>query len=150
LEGSPAQQAGLKSGDIFLKVDGTDVTKSDQFDLVRLVRGKEGTIVDLTIQRGDKTLDLKITRAKITTPVVESKSLDNGIGYIKLNSFDVNAYQEVSTAIDKLGGKNMKGLILDLRGNPGGLLTTAIDIASMFLKDGTVLVEDFGNGNKQT
>jgi carboxyl-terminal processing protease len=150
LEGSPAEQAGLKSGDVFLKVDGTDVTQSNQFDLVRLVRGKEGTVVNLTIQRGDKTLDLKITRAKITTPVVESKSLDNGIGYIKLNSFDVNAYQEVSTAVDKLGGKNMKGLILDLRGNPGGLLTAAIDIASMFLKDGTVLVEDFGNGNKQT
>jgi len=150
LEGSPAETAGLRSGDIFLKVEGTDVTTASQFDLVRLVRGKEGTAVNLTMQRGDKTLDFKITRAKITTPVVESKTLDNGIGYIKLNSFDANAYQEVSAAIDKVGGKNMKGLILDLRGNPGGLLTSAIDIASLFLKDGTVLVEDFGNGNKQT
>ncbi len=150
LEGSPAEAAGLKSGDIFLKVEGADVTQSTQFDLVRLVRGKEGTSVSLTMQRGDQTLDFKITRAKITTPVVESKTLDNGIGYVKLRSFDVNAYQEVSSAIEKLGGKNLKGLVFDLRGNPGGLLTSAIDIASMFLKDGTILVEDFGNGNKQT
>jgi carboxyl-terminal processing protease len=150
LEGSPAEAAGLKSGDIFLKVEGADVTQATQFDLVRLVRGKEGTLVNLTMQRGDQTLDFKITRAKITTPVVESKTLDNGIGYVKLRSFDVNAYQEVSSAIEKLGGKNLKGLVFDLRGNPGGLLTSAIDIASMFLKDGTVLVEDFGNDNKQT
>ncbi len=150
LEGSPAEAAGLQSGDIFLKVEGADVTQSSQFDLVRLVRGKEGTLVNLTMQRGDQTLDFKIARAKITTPVVESKTLDNGIGYVKLRSFDVNAYQEVSSAIEKLGGKNLKGLVFDLRGNPGGLLTSAIDIASMFLKDGTVLIEDFGNDNKQT
>lgn len=150
LEGSPAEAAGLKSGDIFLKVEGEDVTQATQFDLVRLVRGKEGTVVNLSMQRGDQTLDFKITRAKITTPVVESKALDNGIGYVKLRSFDVNAYQEVSSAIEKLGGKNLKGLVFDLRGNPGGLLTSAIDIASMFLKDGTILVEDFGNDNKQT
>ncbi len=150
LDGSPAQAAGLKSGDVFVKVEGADVSQSTQFDLVRLVRGKEGTSVNLTMRRGTETLDFKIKRAKITTPVVDSKELDNGIGYIKLRSFDVNAYQEVKAAIDKLGGKDMKGLIFDLRGNPGGLLTTAIDIASLFLKDGTVLVEDFGNGNKQT
>ncbi len=150
LEGSPAEAAGLKTGDVFVKVEGADVTQSSQFDLVRLVRGKEGTSVNLTMRRGAEMLDFKITRAKITTPVVDSKELDDGIGYIRLRSFDVNAYQEVSAAIDKLGGKNMKGLILDLRGNPGGLLTTAIDITSLFLKDGTVLIEDFGNDNKQT
>jgi carboxyl-terminal processing protease len=102
------------------------------------------------MRRGSDTLDFKITRAKITTPVVESKTLDDGIGYVKLRSFDVNAYQEVNSAIDKLGGKNLKGLVFDLRGNPGGLLNSAIDVASLFLKSGTVLVEDFGNGNKQT
>lgn len=150
LEGSPAEAAGLKSGDVFVKVEGEDVTQATQFDLVRLVRGKEGTVVSLTMRRGSDTLDFKITRAKITTPVVESKTLDNGIGYVKLRSFDVNAYQEVNSAIDKLGGKNLKGLVFDLRGNPGGLLNSAIDVASLFLKSGTVLVEDFGNGNKQT
>ncbi len=150
LEGSPAEAAGLKSGDVFVKVEGEDVSQATQFDLVRLVRGKEGTVVSLTMRRGSDTLDFKITRAKITTPVVESKTLDNGIGYVKLRSFDVNAYQEVNSAIDKLGGKNLKGLVFDLRGNPGGLLNSAIDIASLFLKSGTVLVEDFGNGNKQT
>lgn len=150
LEGSPAEAAGLKSGDVFVKVEGEDVTQSTQFDLVRLVRGKEGTSVSLTMRRGEELLEFKITRAKITTPVVESKTLDNGIGYVKLRSFDVNAYKEVSSAIDKLGGKNLKGLVFDLRGNPGGLLNVAIDIASLFLKDGTILVEDFGNGNIQT
>ncbi len=150
LEGSPAEAAGLKSGDVFVKVEGEDVTQSTQFDLVRLVRGKEGTIVNLTIRRGEELLDFKITRAKITTPVVEYKALENDIGYIKLRSFDANAYQELNEALTKLDGKNLKGLVLDLRGNPGGLLPSAIDVASLFLKDGTVLIEDFGNGHEQT
>lgn len=150
LEGSPAEAAGLKSGDVFVKVEGEDVTKATQFDLVKLVRGKEGTTVNLTMRRGEELIDFSIIRARIVTPVVEYKTLDDGISYIKLRSFDANAYQEITNAMTELGGADMKGLILDLRGNPGGLLNSAIDIASVFMKDGTILVEDFGNNNEQT
>ncbi|MCA0452837.1 MAG: S41 family peptidase [Chloroflexi bacterium] len=150
LEGSPAEAAGLKSGDVFVKVEGEDVTQATQFDLVKLVRGKEGTTVNLTMRRGEELIDFSIIRAKIITPVVEYKTLEDGIGYIKLRSFDANAYQEVTNAMTELGGEDMNGLVLDLRGNPGGLLTSAIDIASVFMKDGTILVEDFGNDNEQT
>lgn len=150
LEGSPAEAAGLKSGDVFVKVEGEDVSQSNQFDLVKLVRGKEGTTVNLTMRRGEELIDFSIIRARIITPVVEYKTLEDGIGYIKLRSFDANAYQEVTNAMTELGGAEMKGLVLDLRGNPGGLLNAAIDIASVFLKEGTILVEDFGHDNEQT
>lgn len=149
LDGSPAEAAGLKSGDIFVKVDGADITKLDQLELVTKVRGPEGSKVTLTMQRGDQTLDFTITRAKIEIPTVESKKIDN-FGYVKLRDFSVNAYTQMSDALKSLDVTHLDGLILDLRGNPGGLLTSAIDIASTFIKDGTVLIEDFGNGNEQT
>jgi carboxyl-terminal processing protease len=149
VEGSPAESAGLKSGDIFVKVDGEDITKLDQLDLVTKVRGPEGTKVTLTMQRGEETLDFTITRARIQIPTVEFKKINN-LGYIKLRDFSVNAYSQLSDALKKLDVNHLDGLIFDMRGNPGGLLTSAIDIASTFIKDGTVLIEDFGNGNEQT
>ncbi len=148
LEGSPAESAGLKSGDIFVKVDGEDITALDQLQLVTKVRGPEGSQVTLTMQRGDQTIDFTITRARIQIPTVESKKI-SGFGYIKLRDFSVNASQQINDAIKKLDPSRLNGLILDLRGNPGGLLTSAIDIASTFIKDGTILIEDFGNGNEQ-
>jgi carboxyl-terminal processing protease len=147
LEGSPAEAAGLKSGDIFVKVDGEDITKLDQLDLVTRVRGPEGTKVSLTMLRGDQTLEFTITRARIEVPTVESKKINN-LGYIKLHDFSVNAYSQLSDALNKLDVAHLDGLILDLRGNPGGLLSEAIDVASTFIQDGSVVIEDFGNGHQ--
>ncbi len=149
LDGSPAQAAGLKGGDIFEKVDGVDVTKLDQLDLVSKVRGPEGSKVTLSMLRGDQTLNFTITRAKIQVPTVESKMIGD-YGYVKLRDFSTNAYTDMTNALTSLDITHTKGLILDLRGNPGGLLTSAIDIASTFIKDGPILIEDFGGSDQQT
>lgn len=149
LEGAPAEAAGLQSGDVFVAVDGEDVTELSQLELVGKVRGPEGSTVTLTMRRGDELLDFTITRARITIPAVEWEMLDDNLGYIELNEFSVNARSQIDLALEELDVNNLDGLILDFRGNPGGLLTSAIDIASAFIKEGTILVEDFGGGNEQ-
>jgi len=149
MEGSPAEAAGLQGGDVFVEVDGEDVTGLSQLELVTKVRGPEGSIVDLTMRRGDELIEFSIQRARITIPAVEWELLEGDLGYIKLRDFSVNAREQIDTALDELDVNNLDGLVLDLRGNPGGLLTTAIDVASAFVKDGTILIEDFGEGNEQ-
>lgn len=149
LEGSPAEAAGLQSGDIFVAVDGQNVTGMSQLDLVSKVRGPEGTTVNLTMRRGDELLEFSIVRARITVPAVEYERLEGDLGYIKLRDFSVNAYDQLNEALTALDVGSLKGLVLDLRGNPGGLLSSAIDVASTFIKEGSILIEDFGGGRDQ-
>jgi len=149
LKGTPADAAGLMPGDIFAKVDGEDVTSMSQLELAGKVRGVEGTEVVITVKRDEELLDFTIIRAKITIPTVESRMLDNNIGYVKLNDFNTHAREQVDKALEALDLDSLDGLVFDLRGNPGGLLSSAIEIASAFIKDGTILVEDFGDGNEQ-
>jgi carboxyl-terminal processing protease len=94
-------------------------------------------------------VDFNVTRAEIKLVNVESKKLEDKIGYIKLRDFSPDARDLINKELKKLDAENLKGLVFDLRGNPGGLLTSAIDVASVFLKDGTILIEDFGNGKEQ-
>lgn len=150
MEGSPARKAGLQPGDVFTKVNGEDVTGLSQVELVVKVRGKAGTVVNLTMKRGDKSVDFEITRAHIDLPNVESRMLDNGIGYIRLRNFTPDARAKIDEALKQMDQSKLKGIVFDLRENPGGLLTSAIDVASAFIKDGTILVEDFGKGKQQT
>ncbi len=150
LEGSPAQSVGIHQGDIFLKVGDVDVSTMTQTDLANYVRGKEGTSVKITMLRDGQPIEFDVTRAKITVPNIEQKKLDDHIGYIKLNQFSADARGDIDKALATLDPKSLNGLILDLRGNPGGLLNTAIDVGSAFLKDKTILIEDFGKGNTQT
>jgi carboxyl-terminal processing protease len=149
LEGSPAEAAGIQSGDIFVAVDGEDITGLSQLDLVSKVRGPEGTTVNLTMRRGEELLEFSIVRARITVPAVEYERLEDDLGYVKLRDFSVNAYDQLNEALNALDVENLDGLVLDLRGNPGGLLSSAIDVASTFLKEGSILIEDFGNGREQ-
>lgn len=150
LDGSPAKAAGLQAGDVFVRVNGEDVSKLSQLELVGKVRGPEGSTVTLTMRRDEALIEFTIIRAKIMVATVEYQKLENEIGYIKLRDFNEQALDQVKQAIGALGGESLSGLILDLRGNPGGLLSTAIDISSLFLEEGTVLVEDFGNEREQT
>jgi len=150
LDGSPAKAAGLQAGDVFVRVNGEDVSKLTQLELVGKVRGPEGSTVTLTMRRDEALIEFTIIRAKIMVATVEYQKLENEIGYIKLRDFNEQALDQVKQAIGALGGESLSGLILDLRGNPGGLLSTAIDISSLFLEEGTVLVEDFGNEREQT
>ncbi|MCJ7531733.1 MAG: S41 family peptidase [Anaerolineales bacterium] len=151
MPGSPAEAAGLKPGDQVITINGEDMTGIDGGVVVRKVLGPEGTKVTLTIRREgvEKPLEFTITRAKITLPSVESKMLDKDIAYVQVITFGKTTDSDLYKALQDLLSKNPKGLILDLRGNPGGLLQTAIDVASEFIRKGVIMYEDYGNGFRQ-
>ena len=151
LNGTPAQDAGLRSGDIFRVVDGVDVATLNQSELVLKVRGLAGTTVNLTMQRGEDLLDFVVKRARIVIPSVESELLDDDIGYIQLLDFSSNATDQLSDALDEMNAPFLDALVLDLRDNPGGLLQAALDITSMFLEPGQVILyEVFADGEEET
>ncbi len=142
-EGSPAAEAGLKSGDQIIKVEGEDITHLSQSEIIALVRGPAGSLVRLGILRPGEPelLKFEVRRGRITVPSVESEIIESGIGYIRLNQFEFGTSQEMREALSELDANNLDGLILDLRGNPGGYLTTSIEVASAYLDEGTVLIE---------
>lgn len=150
LEGTPAEKAGLRIGDIFAAVNGEDVLGLNQIELAAKVRGPAGTTVNLTMLRDGAEVDFTLIRQRIEILNIESRMIENThFGYIKLNEFTSGARAEIDTAIEQLNPEQLDGLILDFRGNPGGLLTSAINVASAFVAEGPVVIEDFGNNREQ-
>jgi carboxyl-terminal processing protease len=149
LEGSPAEKAGVREGDIFQVIDGVDVSQMDQTELAGRVRGEEGTLIQITFLRGEDLVELEMRRARITVPNVESEMLDGGIGYVRLREFNSNSRELLDAALEQINTEELTGLVFDLRGNPGGLLTSAVDIASAFIEDGVILYEDFGENRPE-
>jgi carboxyl-terminal processing protease len=146
---SPAEKAGLQPGDKIIAVDGTDVTGVDPAAVRQKVLGPEGTDVTLTIQRGDQDpFDVTITRATIVIPSVESKMLDNNIGYIKISVFGESTASDLHNQLGAIMAQNPKGLIIDLRDNTGGYLDAAITIASEFIPSGVIVYEQYGDETK--
>ena len=143
-ENSPAQQAGVQPGDIFVAVNGESVSGFNQSQVALKVRGPAGTEVVVTMKRGEELIDFIIIRARIEIPNIEARVEEGNIGYIRLFQFTSDARQQLDNAARDIDVENLDGLILDLRGNPGGLLNTAVDIASAFISEGVILVEDFG------
>lgn len=142
IEDTPAFEAGLRSQDIILAIDGESTEGMDLNDAVNRIRGRVGTEVTLTIQRGEETLDFALTRARIEIhPVryVVKETPAGPVGYIRLTQFSNNAAGEMREAIDDLELQDVSGYILDLRSNPGGLLYSSIEIARMWLEDGTIV-----------
>ncbi len=139
IPGSPAEAAGLKAGDIIIKVEGQDITNMPSEQVINLIKGPEGTKVKITIKRAEQISDVTITRQRIQLPSVEAEMLDQGIGYLRLYQFGENAGQEVQQQLEKLKQQGMKKLIFDLRGNPGGYLNTSLDILENFIVDGPAL-----------
>ena len=140
IEGTPAKQLGLKAGDWILKIDDKSTKDMALEEAVSLIRGPQGTKVKISILRkGWKDArDFSITRAKIIIKSVVAKKLDSDIAYLKLNTFEnLSAAKEFETALRKY--KDCDGLIIDVRGNGGGLLQNAIDIGSMFIRDGMIV-----------
>lgn len=150
LNGTPAQSAGMMNGDVFVTVDGEEVTGMNQTELAMLVRGPAGTSVNITVRRADELIDFTIMRARIVIPNVEYEILEGDYGYIKLNQFTSEARADLDSALEAIDVNNLKGLVLDFRDNPGGLLSSAIDIASAFVEQGAVVIEEFGDGRTQT
>lgn len=148
MAGSPAESAGLKAGDEITAVDGKDMTGIDPNIVLQSVLGPSGSSVVLTIHRPDpdSTFDVTIKRAKIVVPTIESKMLDEKIGYIALASFGDTTTEDLKKALTELMAQNPKGLILDLRNNGGGYLTTAIEVVSQFVGDGVVMYEQEASG----
>lgn len=138
---TPAYKAGIKSGDYIIKLGSKPVQGLTLKDAVELMRGKEGSTIDLTILRKgeNKPLNISVVREKIMIKSVKSKMLDDGYGYIRLTQFQAMTGQDMEKAIAQLkqqSGGNLKGLILDLRNNPGGLLDSAIQVSDAFLDKG--------------
>jgi len=150
LENSPAEKAGLKIGDSILKVDDESTANMSLETAVSKIRGEEGKEVALTILavEDDKTKEVKIKRGKIEIPTIKSEIKNGNIGYIKLYNFTGNSLDLFDNAVNDLLQKGAQRFVIDLRGNPGGYLDYAIEMASMVVPKGDVIVsEDFGSGN---
>ena len=149
---TPADKAGLKSGDKVIAVDGKDMTGTQPDLVLRQVKGPAGTKVKITIQReGEKKpLDFELVRSKIVIASVESKMLDGNIAYVKIVTFGDKTTAELKAALTDLMAKNPAGMVLDLRNNGGGYLTTAIEVVSQFVKEGVVMYEEYGDGTKNS
>lgn len=150
LDGSPAQKAGILPGDSILGVDGESTVGVELSTAVSKIRGASGTEVTLKIQRdGNEPKDIKIVRGQIVAKSVSWKDLGDGVGYIRLSRFGDNTIEDWSTAITQLTTQmpNLKGVVLDVRGNPGGYLTAAVYVASEFIPSGTVLYQESADGS---
>ena len=146
--GSPAEAAGLQPEDVIVAADGELLESAEE--AVNLIRGQSGTDVTLTIQRGDDIFDVIVTRGVITVPDVVAEILpEQNLAYLRLTQFGNNSADTFEEELETLLDQNPDGLIVDLRNNPGGLLTAVIDIADELLPSGVVLVERFGNGEEQ-
>ena len=133
---SPAEQAGIRSGDIIVQVDDLSVTAYVMNEAVSIMRGgPAGSTVDVTVLRGTEEIKYTVTRGDIHMNNVDSEMLEGGIGYIRLYTFEGTMNVEYRQALDRLVAQGMKGLILDLRDNPGGLTTYAEQVGETFLKD---------------
>ncbi len=141
IAGTPAEDAGLQREDLILQVDGEDIQGWTIDEVTATVRGPAGTEVVLTVERASDVFDVAITRAAFVVPAVVSEMVDDA-GYIALNLFTDNADEQFEEALTDLLGQGVDSLVIDLRDNPGGLLDTAIDVASAFLPDGDVVVTE--------
>jgi len=149
--GQPAEKAGLKEGDVILAVDGRSIVGFSTYEAAALIRGPADTIVKLTIGRKGEAnpIEFSVTRAKIVIPIVQSKMLDGDIAYVSLYDFSSQATDQLNASVQELLDKKPKGLILDLRDNPGGFLQQAIQVSDLFLDSGVVVTEKDKNGNGQ-
>ena len=142
IDNTPASKAGLKAGDYIVKINNTQVQGKSLMEAVDLMRGPVGSSIEITVRRRGvkKALIFNITREVIQVQSVKSDLIDNNIGYIRLTSFNENSSEQIKEKINKLNkNKNLKGYILDLRNNPGGLLSQAIKISDFFLENGEIV-----------
>jgi len=148
MEGSPAESAGLRAGDAIVKIDGRFTKDFSLVDAVKRMRGSKGTPIILSVYRKGvpDLIDIRIVRDNIQVRSVKSRFIGDGIGYVRVSQFMEKTFDDLKAALKRLeqqnGGPEFKGLILDLRNNPGGLLTQAVKISDLFLSDGVIVYTD--------
>jgi len=152
IEDTPGEKAGILSGDVIVKVDGKEVKGNELDKAVAMMKGVEGSNVTLTIMRKNvkDPFQKVITRANIVLKTVKYKTLSNNIGYIRLSMFDGKTAQDFKTAYNSFVKSKVKGLVIDVRDNPGGLLDQAVDIADRLVPEGTVVYTLDKNQKKKT
>ena len=150
IAGTPAEEAGLRENDIIYKVDDENIQGLELSEIVLRVKGEEGTVVHLTIIREGETdyLEMDVTRRQIESPTVNYEMYDNGIGYIQIREFDDVTTDQFTEALAVIKGSDAEGLILDLRGNPGGSLPVVVDIARMILPEGMIVYTEDKYGER--
>ncbi|MEG0307815.1 MAG: S41 family peptidase [Clostridium sp.] len=150
-ENSPAEKVGIRSGDIIEVVDGTKVEGKDLENAIATMKGEKGKSVKLTLSRENKgNFEVEPVRAEIEMVTVKKEMIDNEVGYIEVSMFDEHTSKNFENAIKDLHSKGMKSLILDLRGNPGGLLDQTVNMCSQFIsKDKNIVYTEDKNGNRK-
>ena len=152
--GTPSEEAGLKNGDMILSVEGIDATSVEVSELVQHIRGEEGTTVHMVIYRPstNETLEFDVERRHVELPSIEGELLEDCIGYIQITEFQKQTDEQFADMVKQLQTQGAKGLIIDVRANPGGLLTTVVNLLDQVLPEGLlVYVEDkYGNRDEYT
>ncbi|MFQ6099672.1 MAG: S41 family peptidase [Anaerolineae bacterium] len=150
-EEGPAEQAGILAGDRVLEVDGVSIVGSTIYEAIGLIRGPAGTEVTLLIERTGtpEPFEVTATRARLEIPIVEVEMRDDGVGYLRLYDFSATASARMEDGLEELLAQDPHGIVLDLRGNPGGWLDQAVEVGDLFLDDGVVVVERWSNGNER-
>ncbi len=146
---SPAEDADLRAEDIIYKVDDVDVTGMTLQETVSLIKGDENTTVKLTLIRDGKEIEKDVTRRKVESPTVKFEMLDDGMAYIQITEFDTVTVDQFTEAMAMARGNDMKGLILDLRSNPGGNLSSVVSIAQQMLPKGLIVYTVDRDGNRE-
>ncbi|MDD2628464.1 MAG: S41 family peptidase, partial [Clostridia bacterium] len=147
---TPAKESGILSGDIILKVNDIEVTEDNYTESVNNIKGEPGTIVNLVIKRGEEVITKGIKRRQLTENNVESEVLPENIGYIRILEFENGIYDQFKTEYDDLiNNKKVKGLIVDVRNNPGGIVSETVKIADLICGEGKILETIYRDGSKK-
>ncbi len=151
LDGSPAQKAGMKSKDIIVKIDGVDVGDYTFTEAINKIRGEKGTNVTLTVLHdGDEqTQDVVVTRDTILVESVKWEEKENGVMYVRISQFGEDTFDKLNQVAEEMQSKNINKMIVDVRDDPGGYLTTAVDVTSLFIPEGVVVWEEDRNSQKE-
>lgn len=149
-EGGPAYEAGMLPGDVIYKVLGEEVSGKDLSEVVGMMKGEEGTTVDVEVIRKGESEPIKLTieRRKVEVPTISYEMLDNNVGYIQIAEFDEVTGPQFRSALTDLDNQGMKGLVIDLRNNPGGLLDTVCDMLDRMLPEGLIVYTEDKNGTR--
>ena len=152
LAGWPAIRAGLRAKDTILEVDGAEIQGMTLYEAISLIRGPAGTTVRLLVEREDvdQPFEVEIERARIELPVVESRMLENDIGYVRLTEFGQTAIDKLREALRELNAGDPRGLVFDLRGNRGGYLSVSVEVSSQFIAKGPIVIERFKDGREHS